>query len=65
MAPELVALTILAIAAIAVGLLMLADRAGWQSPLPRLHLDQRWIGLFWVLLVVATALQALRLSGVL
>lgn len=65
MPPELVGATILAIGAGAVGLLMLADRAGWRSPLPRLNLDRRWVNLFWVLLIAATALQVLRLLEVL
>jgi len=54
---------ILSIAVLAVGLLMLADRAGLRSPLPTLHLSPRWMGLIWVLMVGLTALQALRLAG--
>ena len=65
MPPGLIGLTILTIAVAAVGLLMLADRAGWRSPLPTLRLSPRWVGLFWVLLVAVTALQALRLSALL
>jgi len=62
MRPEVLGLTILTIAMVAVGLLMLADRAGWQSPLPRLHLSQRWVVLIYVLMVVVTALQVLRIA---
>jgi len=65
MRPELVGLMILTIAVAMVGLLVLADRAGWRSPLPPLRLSRRWVGLFWVLLVVVTALQALRFAGAL
>ena len=62
MRPELLSFTILAIAMVVVGLLRLADRAGWQSPLPRLQLSERWVVLIYVLMVVVTALQALRLA---
>lgn len=62
MRPEMLSLTILTIAMVAVGLLMLADRAGWRSPLPRLPLSQRWVVVFWVLLVTVTVLQAMRLA---
>jgi hypothetical protein len=65
MRPELVSLAILSIAVLAVSLLVLADRAGWQSPLPRLNLSPRWMGLIWALMVGLTALQALRLAGTL
>jgi hypothetical protein len=63
MRPELIGLTILIIAVAAVGLLMLADSRGWQSPLPRLNLSRRWMVLVYVLMVIVTALQALRLAG--
>lgn len=63
MRPELVSLTILTIAVVVVVLLMLADRAGWRSPLPPLRLDRRWSWLFWVLLALVTALQVLRFAG--
>jgi hypothetical protein len=49
----------------AVGLLMLADRKGWKCPLPTLYLSRHWVGVIWVLMVVVTALQALRFAGVL
>jgi len=62
MRPDVLGLTILTIAMVAVGLLMLADRAGWQSPLPRLQLSQRWVVLVYVLMVVVTGLQALWLA---
>jgi hypothetical protein len=63
MRPELIGLMIVAIAVVVVGLLMLADRAGWRSPLPPLRLDRRWSWLFWVLLALVTALQMLRYAG--
>ena len=65
MPPELVGFTILTIAIVVVGLLMLADRAGWQSPLPRFQLSRRWVMLTYVLMVVVTALQVLWLAGTL
>jgi hypothetical protein len=65
MSPEQLSVAILSIAVLAVSLLVLADRAGVRSPLPTLHLNPRWMGLIWVLMVVLTALQALRLAGTL
>jgi len=65
MRPELIGLTILAIAVAAVALLMLADSKGWRSPLPRLDLSRRWVVLVYVLMVVVTALQVLRFMAVL
>jgi hypothetical protein len=65
MRPEVIGLTILTIAVVAVGLLMLADRAGWRSPLPTLHLSQRWVWTIYLLMALVTALQALRLAGTL
>jgi hypothetical protein len=63
MRPELIGFTIVTIAVVVVGLLMLADRVGWRSPLPPLRLDRRWFWLFWVLLALVTALQVLRFAG--
>ena len=65
MRPELIGLTILAIAVAAVGLLMLADSKGWRSPLPHLDLSRRWVVLVYVLMVVVTTLQVLRFMAVL
>ena len=62
---ELVGPAILTCSVLVVGLLMLADRAGWRSPLPRLDLSQRWVVVIFVLMAILTALQALRLSGAL
>jgi hypothetical protein len=63
MRPELIGFTIVTIAVVVVGLLMLADRVGWRSPLPPLRVDRRWSWLFWVLLALVTALQVLRFAG--
>jgi hypothetical protein len=65
MRPELIGLTIVSIAVLVVGLLMLADRAGWQSPLPRLQLSRQWVVLVYALMVALVALQVLWLVGVL
>jgi hypothetical protein len=64
MRPELIGLVILSIAVVAVGLLMLADRKGWRSPLPAFHLSSRWVGLAYVLMALLAALGALRFAGV-
>jgi hypothetical protein len=65
MPPELISLAILSTAAVAIGLLMVADSKGWRSPLPVFHLSRRSVGLTFVLLAVLAALQALRFAGVL
>jgi hypothetical protein len=65
MRPELIGLTILTVAVVMVGLLMLADRAGWRSPLPALYLRRRWLGLIYLFLILVTALQVLRIAGLL
>lgn len=65
MPPELIGLVILTIAAVGLGLLMVADSKGWQSPLPVFQLGRRWVGLTFVLMAMLAVLQALRLAGVL
>ena len=65
MRPEMIGPVILSTAVVAVSLLMLADRNGWRSPLPTLHLGSRWVGLTYILMALLAALSGLRFAGVL